>query len=706
MSASAPTLNKMATSPQRTGPGQPPPARPPGQPTQPTADQERVASAERERVAVAMDFGAALENLVAYARLQHVEPGTEPRESGPAFPPDLLIRRDPEDLLRSTCQKLLKLEPTLLGLDRPGGTLPPPAAPKPARPPTSNGNPASVSPSNSEEPSASDRGSNSTESPTSARPPSDRPEEKASPAEARTQGGPPTSNGHQAQEGSQTDQARPDLEQMRPGPDRPNEVMLPDVSRSPKGQPPQEEKPRADQPEGKGPQDRSRNQGEHQISNGHDPQKGPRSLPGPLAQPAPSRQLKIKDKVEALLRASARAGSGSRDLEPHISELDNAIWEWNEDVVEHIVDAPAVLSAFRVGKALSLTRWRIWVVKHWRQVDGDPFVDPWEKAFCKERVSEIQRHVNSLGIVLDPQAVTAVSTSLDYWRNALLSLTPTEGTSSARPRSWWRKALLNLASVGESSSARARSSHSSSSQTIKISSEHGDKLLTALEEQLASWLDLLTGRRPPESFPVAGIVATLTKKMAADLWSRLFRLLIPVVAGVAILVIVGGLGVAGYMALEAARTDADSGDPKGGLLGSLGTAVGGVITFLAVQGRSLLGRGAANGASWGRNGTGGMRNGGVFPRSNYGVAAAAGVVADLQRDVLSGVVDQLKVEELNLAVSEPLMRCVLAFNDLENKKDDPLKDAERFLRLIYRDKSNLDRLRPVFKDLYKHEGTA
>jgi hypothetical protein len=66
------------------------------------------------------------------------------------------------------------------------------------------------------------------------------------------------------------------------------------------------------------------------------------------------------------------------------------------------------------------------------------------------------------------------------------------------------------------------------------------------------------------------------------------------------------------------------------------------------------------------------------------------------------VVDQLRGEELNLAVSEPLMRCVLGLNDGEVKKGDSLKDAERFLRLIHRNKSNLDRLRPVSKDLYKH----
>src|SRR5215210_7500889 len=451
MSSKAPTLNKMAISPQRPGLGQQPPARPsgPGQSAPATAEREY---AERERVAVAVDFGAALENLVAYARLRQEESGAVPRESGPPFPPDLLIRRDPEDLLRSTCQKLLKLERKVLGLDRPAGTMPPPGPSNPDKPPTSNGHLASETSSNSDEPSASnepptsqrssasDLRSNPTEHPTSAVPSTDQPEETTSQAGSRNQGEPQTPKGHPPQEKSQTDQ-----------------------------------------PEGKTSQERPRKQGGSQTPNGHRPQEIPRPLARPPAHPGPSRELKIKEKVDALLRVSARGGGGSRDLEYCLSELDNAIWEWNESIVEHIVDSPAVLSAYRVGKALSLTRWRIWVAKHWKQVNGDPSVGPWEKAFCKERVDEIQRHVNALSTVLDPQAVTAVATGLGYWRNALLSLTPTEGSSSTRPHSWWRNALLNLASIGESSSNRSRSSQPPSPQTIKIPPQHSEKLLTALE---------------------------------------------------------------------------------------------------------------------------------------------------------------------------------------------------------------------------------
>ena len=63
------------------------------------------------------------------------------------------------------------------------------------------------------------------------------------------------------------------------------------------------------------------------------------------------------------------------------------------------------------------------------------------------------------------------------------------------------------------------------------------------------------------------------------------------------------------------------------------------------------------------------------------------------------MVEQLRLEKLNLAVSDPLVRCVLALEGQE--KGDPAKDAERFLRLVYEDGSNLKRLRPVFKELYK-----
>ncbi len=295
--------------------------------------------------------------------------------------------------------------------------------------------------------------------------------------------GPPTSNGHSAPakpsgsggpstpNGSTTAQVSPVKDQ----PHKPTEHAAP-------------AKPSTDKPEG------GISQAKPPTSGGHPTSYKPRE-PVPAL---PSRRLKIKERVDALLEAAVRSNGDARDHRRQLfdlSELDDAICEWDEDVVELIVDSPAVLSGYRIGKALSLTQWKIRVAKQWNRGDADLSVDPWNEAFRKERVEEIQRHVSALSTVLDPRAVAAVTTGLGYWRNALLSLT-SNGRFSGE-RSWWRNALLRLASTGGPAGEGARSSHHSS--TIAVSSKHGEKLLTALEEQVANWLDLLTGRRPPRA---------------------------------------------------------------------------------------------------------------------------------------------------------------------------------------------------------------
>jgi hypothetical protein len=114
--------------------------------------------------------------------------------------------------------------------------------------------------------------------------------------------------------------------------------------------------------------------------------------------------------------------------------------------------------------------------------------------------------------------------------------------------------------------------------------------------------------------------------------------------------------------------------------------------------------GATTGA-WGHAGEG--AHGGVAMRGGYGgyggayraAGAVAGAAATLKQYVLSDVVEQLRLEELNLAISDPLVRCVLALRGRET--GDPQKSAERFLKLVYNDESNLKRLKPTFKELYK-----
>src|SRR5215210_4186031 len=288
MSSKAPTLNKMAISPQRSGIGQQPPARSPGLAQQPTSAAPP-AAAERERVAAAVEFGAALENLVAYARLWHEESDATPRESGPPFPPDLLIHRDPEDLLRSTCQKLLKLEPTLLGLDQPDRTMPPTISLETAKPSTPNGHSAPVRLPNPDRPFTRDSTSApggppspdepSTEQPTPASPSTKQSEEMMLPPESLAQYVPSTSNGTSAPERASI--GRPDgiIPAPLPGPSR-----------------------KAISSSAPGPLASTGTPIQGRPSIPPRPQVLPR-LPTPIG---PSKELKVKEKVDTLLRASAQ----------------------------------------------------------------------------------------------------------------------------------------------------------------------------------------------------------------------------------------------------------------------------------------------------------------------------------------------------------------------------------------------------------------
>jgi drug/metabolite transporter superfamily protein YnfA len=423
----------------------------------------------------------------------------------------------------------------------------------------------------------------------------------------------------------------------------------------------------------------------------------------------PSRKSEIDQKIGVLLARGPRDGSDAQEHKNplDLKDLENAICRWNELVVELIIDYPAVLAGFRVGKALSFTRWQIQSVdEHWNQVDGnssaDPSADAWDKAFSKQRIDEIQRHVNTLSTVLDSRAVTAVSTGLGYWRNALLHLTSLEDSSSVHWWSW-RNVLRRLASIGESSTSR--SAQLSSSQTIRLSPGQREQLMVTLEDQVNNWFDVLTERRPPESFPVAGIVASLTKKVVANLWARLFRFLVPTVI---VLVILLGLLAAASVMFDTFINVFDMGfwvalkDNLTALLGSLGTALAAVFTLLlAPRGQSMFGRGAS--ATYGALGgvNGGTRSVGVSRGSYYGTTGALlGAAASLKQDVFSNVVEQLRLEDVNLAINDPLVRCVLS---LEGKRTgDPQKDAERFLQLVYKDQSNLRRLRDLFKKLSVH----
>jgi hypothetical protein len=81
---------------------------------------------------------------------------------------------------------------------------------------------------------------------------------------------------------------------------------------------------------------------------------------GTTTTPRPSRESGIDQKIGALLIHNARGGTGSQNHQSpsvNLNDLDEAICTWNERVVELIIDYPAVLAGYRVGKALSFTKW-------------------------------------------------------------------------------------------------------------------------------------------------------------------------------------------------------------------------------------------------------------------------------------------------------------------------------------------------------------
>lgn len=419
--------------------------------------------------------------------------------------------------------------------------------------------------------------------------------------------------------------------------------------------------------------------------------------------PSPSVEAGVGQKIETLLSAYRAQGCDAANLDPRLFSdadgIDEAVRLWDASVVERIVEEPPVLlAAYKVGKALSLTRWQVWGATHPGPGDDEvpeSWRGSWNRAFGEQRINGIQRHLDMLGTVLDPVVTTVVATGLGYWRHALLSLSG--GANPAAPAG----AAGTPPPEGPSPPAAA--------QEIAVSSEEeSERLAVALEEQLANWFDLLTGRRTPESFPVAGIVTALTKNLTAGWRAWAQRLLIPgvvfalvVVAAVAL--VLGAMGVVSWLARG-------EGEPGTGLFGGLGATFGAVLTFLAVRGRALLDRGS-DAVDRLRERIDELeeqlesrlnRVQHASDRTTEALGLRRIVWRDLGEDVLSSVVKQIRLEELNFAVSDPLVRFVLDRNGGGSAGGDPREDFKTFLRLAYGNRSNLDRLEPLFEELYKN----
>ena len=434
-----------------------------------------------------------------------------------------------------------------------------------------------------------------------------------------------------------------------------------------------------------------------------------------------------------------------------LKQIDGLILNWDEAIVEFLLDpdwpsaaaSAALVSAFEVGKALSRTRWYIWAEVNAAKLPGAPPPHAvigtapsaaWALMFDGPRVGQIRRQLDGLGDYLGGRTVATVSSSLEYWHNALHNLdrilqagtpaspahqvnAPKQDDGQGAPVGRQPERKRTYASWPRGMAA------GSVPVSIQVTGDESPNLLAALEEQMDNWYDLLTGRRSPGAFPITGIITRLLDELgrealsqAQSLGTRLLRgtlltlapvvgiLLVLVVAVTLILIAVGGPGNADPVARGAA---------------GVGAGLTGLVALIASRGSALFNQGQtavsdlqqriARLEGQVQERLTALEAAAPAPIKQVATTAAAAVPAfswqKVWQDAMMDVVGQLKIEELNLAVSEPLVRYVLTPQG-EQTTNDPMLAIRRFLELVYDSTSNVERLEAVFTDLYKQTVTG
>jgi hypothetical protein len=354
--------------------------------------------------------------------------------------------------------------------------------------------------------------------------------------------------------------------------------------------------------------------------------------------------------------------------------------------------------------------------------------------FDGPRVGQIRRQLDGLGDFLGGRTVATVSSSLEYWHNALHNLdrilqagTPAspahQGNGPKQDDGQGAPAGVQPERKRAYASWPRGMAAGNLPASIQVTGDESPGLLAALEEQMDNWYDLLTGRRSPGAFPITGIITRLLDELgrevlsqAQSLGTRMLRgtlltlapvvglLLILVVAVTLILIAVGG---------------PDNADPVARGAAGVGAGLTGLVALVASRGSALFNQGQtalsdlqqriARLEGQVRERLTALEAAAHAPIKQVATAVDAAVPAfswhSVWQDAMMDVVSQLKIEELNLAVSEPIVRYVLTPQG-EQTTNDPMLAIRRFLELVYDSTSNVERLEAVFTDLYKQTVTG
>lgn len=482
--------------------------------------------------------------------------------------------------------------------------------------------------------------------------------------------------------------------------------------------------------------------------------------PAPATDP-PSTTLRLGDKIAALLTAT----KPSPEFDASVKDMDQAVLDWNEAIVAKLLDPvtsnasspanAAILSSYEVGKALSRTHWYIWMSTVGQKESAPPsqtvgaspsqsvsaspsqsvgapssqsgsaanHTDAWNDMFRGNRIGNIRRHLDGLANTLDPKTVTTVSTNLEYWHNALHNLdgildVSNEHSSGSPGRFGVRHDDPKTRQRG-SVAAWPRGMSSRDQKDIHVRAAETPRLLVALEEQMDNWYDLLTGRRRPEDFPITGIITDLLDELGTEAQAALPGILRRVVAplvvpgAIVVFVVIAVIVVLGLLTLGG------NASPLAGGLAGLSAGLAALVALVMGRGASLAGQASTDiGALEERMN---QLEADARQRMTAVTQSLPGPARDMARradqglahfswqallqNALSDVEQQIKIEELNLAISEPLVRYVLAPQSTELAAD-PKAAAKRFLELIYSGTSNVERLENVFSNLYRQTFTS